>query len=87
MSDEERERAQRLIRELGQSLVDALRPLAKALNEFAKAAHRFLDAYRKHLARDSWREAQRNARFLSRHPDLAALDRELDYWYTDPVFA
>lgn len=83
MSDEQRERARRI----GEQLAEMFRPVVKAITEVARALTKFVDVWRKVAARERWRQAQQTARTLSRHPDLAALDRWFDRMYADPAFA
>lgn len=95
MSDEEdMERAKTAAHQLWARMGEYFDAVRRALRDFVgkcvrwfKAVWRFVCRWRQVIARHEWKYAQRNARLLSRHPDLSVFDGWLDRWYTDPALS
>lgn len=75
------------IRGIYRRLLEALRPIFERLAELARRVVSIWHWYQAATAQTRWKHVQQQARFFTRHPDLAALDRMLDRFYPDPVLA
>ncbi len=80
MNDDDRRRVE-AIKRAWQTLQHAAQAVLDCVKRIGAALAPFIRALRGIQARERWRDARRNARMLSRHPDLRALDGWLDALY------